>query len=189
MTRRHLALVPLVAALLAATVGCGGDKPASKEDTPLRTSGCAAQNANQSGKPLNENELNVVADEIHPKAQSDFADVYAGVEVSPDATRVLVYRKPSSAFDEWIKKSFAPQCVEMVNAAHSAAELTALLTKVNEDIGYWAERGINITATGAKPDGSGVIVGVADQVERARQEMVARYGADIELVIEQTDQT
>ena len=185
MTRRHLALVPVVAAALAAMVACTGSPETSKKDSPAVTAGCSAQNANPSA-PVDDTDLNIVADEIRPKAQADFKDVYAGVEVVSEDSRVRVYRKPSGAFDDWIRKTFAERCVELANAKHSAAELATLTAKVEGDIGYWAELGINITGTAAKQDGSALVVGVEkDVVGRAKKELPERYGTDIPIIIEE----
>jgi hypothetical protein len=112
--------------------------------------------------------------------------VYAGVEVVAEASRVRVYRKPSGAFDDWIRKSFTERCVELANAKHSAAELAALTTKVEGDIGYWAELGINITGTAPRQDGSALVVGVEKAVvDRAKKEFPVRYGSEISIIIEE----
>jgi len=184
MTRRHLALVPVVVAIMAMAAGCGGSPERSTKDTPAVTAGCAAQGGNPSA-PVDETDLNVVADEIHTKAQADFKDSYAGVEVISEASRVRVYRKPAPALDEWIRKTFTERCVEVTDAKHSAAELAALTAKVEGDIGYWAELGINITGTAAKQDGSALVVGVEKNGNRAKSELPARYGSDIAIIIEE----
>jgi hypothetical protein len=186
MTRRHLATLPIVAAVLAAAVACTGSPETSKQDSPAVTAGCSPGNANPSA-PVDDTDLNVVADEIHPKAQADFKDVYAGVEVVSEASRVRVYRKPSGPFDDWIRKTYAERCVELANAKHSAAELATLTEKVEGDIGYWAELGINITGTAAKQDGSALVVGVEGAVvDRAKQELPAKYGTEIPIIIEES---
>ncbi len=77
----------------------------------------------------------------------------------------------------------------MVDAAHSAAELAAVLARINDDIGYWAERGLAITETGAKVDGSGVMVGVDANVDRAKRELPARYGPGVAFFIEEVKPT
>jgi hypothetical protein len=178
----------VLAVVLSAVVACNGGNPKKGQGTqaPLRTEGCAASTSSGPGaSPENQTELNLVAERIQPHAQQAFADVFAGVEVTPDSSRVRVFRKPSPPFDDWIRKAFAPSCIEVLDAKHSAKELNSLVDRINEDMGYWGDQGIEINELGAKHDGSGLIVGVdpAD-VDKAKQAMPARYGSDIALFIE-----
>jgi hypothetical protein len=185
--RRGLPASAVLAAVLSAAVACGGggaSKKAQDPEPPLRTDACSAS-ASPSVAPDNQTELNLIAERIQPHAQEQFEDVFAGVEVTPDNNRVLVYRKPSASFDDWIRKSFAPSCIEVHDARHSAKELNALIDRINQDMEYWADQGIDINELGAKHDGSGIIVGVnGDDVDKAKQAMPARYGSDIALLIE-----
>jgi hypothetical protein len=186
--KRSLPAVAMLAVVLSTVVACGGGsaKQSQRSDPPLRTEGCAASaSAPASAAAVNHTELNLVAERIQPHAQDAFADVFAGVEVTPDSDRVRVYRKPSAPFDDWIRKAFAPDCIEVLDAAHSAKELNALVDRINEDMRYWADQGIEITELGAKLDGSGLIVGVdPEDVDKAKQLMPARYGTDVALLIE-----
>jgi hypothetical protein len=77
-------------------------------------------------QPANQDALGQIADRIVVPAEERYADVYAGLELAPEQDRVRVFRKPSSNFDAWILRDFRADCVELVDAPHTAVELKAL---------------------------------------------------------------
>ena len=67
------------------------------------------------------------------------------------------------------------------DAGHSMKELGGWHDRVLADLPYWTHRGVHIVSVGARHDGSGVEIGVRD-VEKARVELVGRYGAQAPLI-------
>lgn len=110
-----------------------------------------------------------------------FARSYAGLEVDQRLVRAVVYRVPSAAFDDFVRTSAEDSCVVVRDAAHSLAELTRWHERIATDLRTWADQGIRISTVGARHDGAGVEIGTQD-VDRARRELPAHYGADAPLV-------
>ncbi len=133
-------------------------------------------------QPANQNAHDEIAGRIEPYAQQHFADVYAGLELNNPDNRVRVFRVPSAAFDTWITGTFAEVCVELVDARHPAAELTALATRIADDFDYWRSVGVPIYSTSPLYDGSGVQVTTSD-VTKARPQLLLRYGANAPIIV------
>jgi hypothetical protein len=110
-----------------------------------------------------------------------FARSYAGLEVDQRLGRAIVYRVPSAAFDDFVRTSAEDTCVVVRDAAHCLAELTRWHERITADLGGWADQGIRISTVGARHDGAGVEIGTQD-VDLARRELPAHYGADAPLV-------
>ncbi|OLB80218.1 MAG: hypothetical protein AUI14_07505 [Actinobacteria bacterium 13_2_20CM_2_71_6] len=186
--------VPLLAlALVAFTVsGCAQGTTNAPLAVPppdgmLRTDGCAthtsppAMTIDGTPQPANQNDLAALAGRVQPYADAHFADVYTGLELRSETDRIRVYRKPSAAFDAWIVKEFARDCVEVVDTAHNQRELQALADRISADMAYWQAQRLPINSVGASIDGT-VNVGTTE-VDRARRELPQRYGTDIAIVV------
>lgn len=197
LVRGRAGLGPVALASVAlALAGCArpGTAPGGHPDAAgmVRTAGCAtatsppAMSIDGTPQPANQERLDGVANRLQPYAQAHFADVFTGVELRSEQDRIRVYRKPSADFDAWMVANFATDCVEIVDALHSAKELTALQDRIVADIPYWQSRGVVVNEVSANPDGSGVQVGTTD-VERARSELTQRYGADAPIEVVQAN--
>lgn len=106
---------------------------------------------------------------------------YAGIEVDQENVRAIVYRVPSAAFDKFIRNSAEDTCIEIRDAKHTLAELTALHDRIVADLPKWERRGIRISTVGARHDGAAVEIGTLDLAD-ARRELPLSYGADAPLV-------
>lgn len=113
--------------------------------------------------------------------RGDFADSYAGLEVDQHRARAIVYRVPSSAFDDFIRQNAEDTCIVVRDAAHSVTDLAVWHDRVLADLPFWTNRGIRIMTLGARHDGVGLEIGTRD-VDRARLELPARYGSRAPLV-------
>jgi hypothetical protein len=120
-------------------------------------------------------------DRIERAGRAEHADSFAGLEVDQARARAIVYRVPSAAFDEAVREAAGTTCIVVRDAAHSARELAVWHDRVLADLQYWTHQGVRIVTIGARHDGSGVEVGTTD-VEKARRELMARYGAEAPLV-------
>ncbi|MCA2213790.1 hypothetical protein [Jidongwangia harbinensis] len=118
---------------------------------------------------------------IEEGGRADFADSYAGLEVNQEHVRAVVYRVPSAAFDDFIRRAAEDTCVLVRDAAHARAELVGWQERVAADLDAWAGAGVPIATVGARHDGAGVEVGTPD-VSRTRRALTARYGRTAPLI-------
>ncbi len=190
--RRIVATAAVALGLAGAVASCGGRTsghaaaPAAKAE-PVRTAGCATHTVPpttdpETQQPANESALTAVADRIEPRAQERYPEVYAGLEIVPEQDRLRVYRKPSAELDAWVLRDFRAECVELVDAPHSAVELSALQSRIENDFDYWDQHGVHIETVVSRQDGTAVEVGTAD-VNKARIELPKRYGTAIQIVV------
>ena len=192
---RRTAVLALVAFVVAGcagpgtgpTPGAGPDSPRTPSASPapgrvVRTAGCSTATSppataiDGTPQPANQEYLDGVAGRLRPFARAHFPDVYSGLELRSEQNRLRVYRKPSAAFDAWLLRAFASECVEAVDAPHSERELGALAGRVSADMDYWRKHGVPVSFVSAKGDGTDVEVGTTDVV-RAKREFTLRYGA------------
>jgi hypothetical protein len=164
---------------------------APRTDGVLETPGCAtysnAPTTAIQGTPVigNSDIINDLNNRLVPYATAHFGDVYALTEVETDIGRLRVYRKPSAAFDAWMMREFARDCVEIADAKASAQEMEAWSRRIiDDDRAYWSNRGISIQTVSGNPVTGVVEVGVsAKGLARARSELPAHYpGAQIVVV-------
>ena len=170
---------------------CGDAGDPVDEQTGLtggwRTAGCEFSVAPQTFTidgvtlPATPPQLDAAIARIDRAGRGDFATSYAGVEVDQQRVRAVVYRVPSEAFDDVIRQQADNACVIVRDAAHSAGDLAVWHDRVLADLAFWTSRGIRIVTIGARHDGAGVEVGTRD-LERARMELPARYGARAPLI-------
>lgn len=144
------------------TAGCG-TSPSSR-----------ATSIDGTPQPINQRALDDVATRLRPAAETRFADVFADLEMRHETNRIRVFRKPSAAFDAWIRGEFAGVCVEMADARYSARELQNVADRVEADMKYWRNRGIQINVVGAGVDRITIGVDPA-HLDDARRVMPGRY--------------
>ncbi|MEV4344142.1 hypothetical protein AB0J83_06660 [Actinoplanes sp. NPDC049596] len=182
-------LVGLVATLGAILVigGCGDQPAEPPADRPgltggWSTAGCEFHRRPEqvavSGllMPATPAKLEAAMDRIDRGGRGEFADSYAGLEVDQELVRAIVYRVPSAAFDQFIRRAAEDSCIVVRDADHSATDLAFWHDRVLADIQFWTHRGIRLVSIGARHDGAGIEIGTRD-LERARLELPARYGA------------
>jgi hypothetical protein len=182
-------LVGLLSALGAVLVigGCGEPAEETSADRPgltggWSTAGCEfhrlPEHVAVAGvlMPSTPAKLEAAIDRIDRGGRGEFADSYAGLEVDQDKARAIVYRIPSAAFDQFIRRAAEDTCIVVRDAAHSATDLAFWHDRVLADLAFWTHRGIRLTTVGARHDGSGIEIGTQD-LGRARLELPARYGA------------
>jgi hypothetical protein len=102
--------------------------------------------------------------------------VFAGVELAPDHSGIIVFRVPSAPFDDAVRAALPGDPVSIVDAPHSARELTTLLDRIWADRGYWTAHGVPLNWTSPQVDGSCVLVATSDPA-RAKPLFRLRYGA------------
>ena len=194
MYRDRFRIGPALALGVLVMIGsCGQDVPASPQaGGEWSTDGCGAARVPRhivvSGvaMPVTPPGLETVMTTIDQAGRAHFPESYAGVEVDQEQVRAFVYRVPSATFDDFIRKSAGDACIVVRDAAHSAAELAVWHDRVLADLPYWSHHDVRIITVGARHDGSGVEIGVRD-VEKARQELQARYGAQAPLIVVPAD--
>jgi hypothetical protein len=118
---------------------------------------------------------------IDAGGRADHAGSYAGLEVDQQRVRAIVYRVPSAAFDDFIRRSAEDTCIVVRDTEHSLAELTEWNDRIVADIPAWQTYGVRISSVGARHDGAGVEIGTPD-VDRARSELPRRYGRTAPLI-------
>lgn len=170
-----------IGAVLAAGVvlmaGCGDaeDRGPGAVAGEWRTLGCVTARVGAVSR------LGDVISRIERGGREQFAESFAGVEVDEARGRGIVYRVPSAAFDDFVRKAAEDSCIVVRDAAYSGKTLTGWHDRVLADLPFWSHRGVRIVSIGARHDGSGVEVGVRD-VGLARSELSARYGDDAPLL-------
>src|SRR5262249_1919576 len=108
--------------------------------------------------------------------RQDFGESYAGLEVDQEHVRAVVYRVPSTQFDQFIRRAAETACIVVRDAAYSVSDLGGWHDRVLADLPFWTDRGIRIATIGARHAGAGLEIGTQD-LDRARLEMPARYGS------------
>jgi hypothetical protein len=179
----------LIGALLLVLAGCARPATAPAGQGPVRTAGCAtatsppATSIDGTPQPANQEALDALAGRVEQVAKTRFATVYTGLELRSEQNRLRVYRVPSDAFDRWLTGAFAADCIEVVDAAHSARELDALADRITGDIAYWQSQHIPISTVSPRVDGSGVDV-TTTEVARASRALAQRYGTAVPIRVE-----
>ncbi|WP_076468086.1 hypothetical protein [Micromonospora avicenniae] len=153
------------------------------------TAGCATADPSagaddEHGLPANQPKLMELYGRVEPAVKRRFPQVYAGGRLASPRDRIEVFRKPSSAFDEYVLREFARDCVAVFDARYSAREIKARADQIIADRAYWAARGITVASVGYDYIGQVVPVGVTGDVERARAEIPHRYrsGVPVEII-------
>lgn len=118
--------------------------------------------------------MNDAAAKVDQLGRERFAAQYAGLEIGAD--QLIVFRKPSAAFDDAVRAQKLDVPVDLRDAPYSAAELQALADRVAADVDYWQGRGIEISSIGARQDGTAVEVGTP-QPDKLAPLLPGRYGA------------
>ena len=136
--------------------------------------------------PVTPAKLDSVISRIDDVGKGEFAESFAGVEVDQERVRAIVYRVPSAAFDDFVRKAAEDACVVVRDADHSTKDLAVWHDRVLADLPYWTHRGVRVVSIGARHDGKGVEIGVRE-VEQARRELLARYGGTAPLIFTPAD--
>jgi hypothetical protein len=167
--------------------GCGDPGDEGTADAPGLTGGWATggcgvartpEHVTVSGVtvPTTPPGLEAVMNRIEKAGRAQFADSYAGLEVDQELVQAIVYRVPSAAFDDFIRKTAEDSCILVRDAAHSAVSLAVWHDRVVADLPFWSHEGVPIVSIGARHDGTGVEIGTRD-VAKARTALLARYGS------------
>lgn len=98
---------------------------------------------------------------------------YAGLELV--AGQIVVYRKPSTDFDQALQDLHLSAEVVVRDAPYSAAELQPLVERIQGDFAYWRGLGVPISTVGARHDGTAVEVGT-ERPDQASRLFSQRYG-------------
>jgi len=131
--------------------------------------------------PVTPADLAAAMARIEEAGRTEYAESYAGLEVDQLAVRAIVYRVPSAAFDDFIRRTAENTCIHVRDAAHHHTELAAWQDRVTADLPAWSTHGLHIFTLSARHDGAGVEVGVRD-VAGAREQMLSRYGHSAPLI-------
>jgi hypothetical protein len=192
--RARLLVCLLLVGLAGGCAGQQGGDVAAPAPAPgggeWRTDGCATARSpvktHTAGvdMPLTNEQVQQLTTKVSQAGEARFGAVYAGLELTPDQVRVVVYRKPSAELDAYLRTVAGGECVIVRDAPHSQAELAALADRITKDMPYWRGRGIAINTVGRPEDGSGVKVGT-ENVAAARAELPRRYGAAIPIEVVQ----
>ena len=177
-----------VAAAMAVLGGCAGTGPGARQEAqgpqgciPASPSPIVTAGSTMWPDPPGMSEA---LNEIQTAGHDRFRDVFAGVEVVPEAGYAIVYRVPSTDYDELIRRAAGTLCIVIRDARFSQAALTELQDRISDDSDFWRSRGIQINTVGSAHDGSGVTIGTL-QVEQARAEIPKHYQSGIPITVEQ----
>ncbi|GAA0543140.1 hypothetical protein GCM10010172_25790 [Paractinoplanes ferrugineus] len=198
MYRDRLRIGPgLVLGMALMIGGCGDPGDGEIVDSPgltggWSTAGCAVERTPEQvtmggvTMPTTPAKLEAVMGRIEEAGRSRFADSYAGIEVDQERVRAVVYRVPSGAFDDVIRKVAEDTCVLVQDADHTATSLAVWHDRILADLPYWGHQNVSIVSLGARHDGSGVEIGTVDPL-KARTALLARYGSRAPLVFVPAD--
>ena len=178
-TRAVAAGLVIPVLLLAAACGhqsaVGPGKPPSPR--PAAPSAPTGSGSPDSSGPPNQQKLDAAAAAIERLGASE-PDSYTGLVVDDPGDRVVVYRKPGSAFDAALARLRTGVRIDKRNAPRSRSELATTRNHVTALMGHTT--GYAIVSVG---DGSvasytaGVVeVGVTGDLARAKKELSARFG-------------
>jgi hypothetical protein len=172
--RAAIALAALITSAMLAACAAGGshDRPAA---TPDSTASSGKPMPSTLGPPGGQTDP-AAAQAIEQYARQNFPEVFAGVAVdaaSPD--RLAVYRRPSSRFDQALRRRFDSTPLVFRDAPHTERELRRLTRQILADTAWWRAQGIRVQSVG--PDFvRGVVVLLTPDTVAARREVPARYG-------------
>jgi len=171
-----------VVLVLSPVLGLGAcARPAMRDGPEAGPPPVAVPTASASSFYAQQGRLDEMAGRV-ARIGASYPQVFAGVELAPDHSRIIVFRIPSAPFDAAVRSALPGAPVSIVDAAHSARELNKLLDRVSADLAYWKGRGIPLNGMSPAVDGSGLRVFTTDPA-RARPLFVQRYGsAPIQLV-------
>jgi hypothetical protein len=126
--------------------------------------------------------LGELADRLRPVAER-FPDVYSGLAVEAECDRLVVYRRPSAAFDAAVRAALPGAPVVIRDAKHTERELAALTQQITDDLAYWRARGVEVVSVGGDPTTGVIHIGTKD-VERVKKEFPVRYGTGLSFEVE-----
>lgn len=187
MRRQLLSVLLLVSGLAACARPAMYDGPEAGANTPPTASGgCDATNTPSpsypSAPPTTDSSFYARQDRLDDMAQkvtrvgARYPQVYAGVELADDHSKIIVFRVPSARFDSAVRAALPGDPVSIVDATHSARELNTVLDRVLHDEDYWTRRGTPIFSLSPLVDGSCVQVTTTDPV-KAKALFRLRYEA------------
>ncbi|CCB77728.1 exported protein of unknown function [Streptantibioticus cattleyicolor NRRL 8057 = DSM 46488] len=187
MALRAAGTVLAVGAVLLAA-GCGGQRAAGHPATPA-TPAPASSSATparpvQSAWPHQE-ELDKAANAVEQLGAS-YPDSYTGLSVDNEGDRLVVYRKPSAAFDAALAKLHTGQRIALRDAPRSQrelqefrAEVEPLLSRPDKSTGYQL---VSVSTGDEKSWTRGVVeVGVHGDLARARRDLSALTHGHVEV--------
>src|SRR3954447_7974768 len=73
--------------------------------------------------PVTPAKLDSVIDRIDATGKSEFAASFAGIEVDQECVGAIVYRVPSAAFEDFVRKAAEDACLVVRDADHSTKGL------------------------------------------------------------------
>jgi hypothetical protein len=124
--------------------------------------------------------LSEAASAIEAFGRSRFPESYTGVALDADGQGLVVYRRPSPAFDTALHHLMTGLPVTVHDARYPERELLSVVDQLRADDAYWREQGLRISTFGPRHDGSGIDLTTPD-VELARRLLPGRY--DVEFLI------
>ncbi len=128
-----------------------------------------------------QNRLDEMADKVTVIAKR-YPEIYAGVELVTDHSKIIVHRVPSAKFDAAVRAALPGDPVSIVDASHSARELNKLRERIYADSKYWEAQGVPLYSGSVPVDGSCVQISTSDPA-RAKSLFRLRYGsAPIQLI-------
>ncbi|RKN34742.1 RAD23 family protein [Micromonospora musae] len=172
-------------AVVPSTTTTPSDMPTGRV---VLTAGCATADPSaaaddEHGLPANQPKLMDLYDRVEPVVKRRFPQVYAGGRLANPRDRIELFRKPSGAFDEYVLREFARDCVAVFDARYSAKEVKARADQIMADRPYWAARGITVAQVSFDNTGQVLPVGVKGDVARARAEFPDRYRTGVPIEV------
>ncbi len=113
---------------------------------------------------LDQPRLDAIAGRLDAAGRSRFPSSYSAVALDEEHDRVLCYRTPSSAFDQYVLTAFRGEPVVLIDALFSKDQLDRTMNHVMHDREYWRAKGIHVNSAGANPTGSGVDVTITESI-------------------------
>ncbi len=116
---------------------------------------------------LDQPRLDAIAARLDQAGNSRFPSSYSSVALDEEHDRVLCYRTPSSAFDQYVLTAFRGQPVVLIDALFSKGQLNRTANRILTDLSYWRTKGVHVNSFGASPTGSGVDVTITEPITPA----------------------
>lgn len=116
---------------------------------------------------LDQPHLDAIAARLDAAGTSRFPSSYSTVSLDEEHDRVLCYRTPSTAFDQYILAAFHGEPVVMVDALFTKAQMSRTANRILHDVSYWRTNGVHVGSFSSSPTGSGVGVTITEPISPA----------------------
>lgn len=161
MTRSAIVAIAVLMCAAVLAAGCG-----STEATEPR--------AGRDSTTAQDPRLAAAVDTIQTQAARG-SKTFAGLVLNERNHTITVYRLPDPALDARIRAETPGVKTVFRDATYSLVQMNRFVRQITADREYWGTQGIHVNGAAPKPDGSGVLVFVADDPGAVHKRLSTRY--------------